>query len=250
MSALLFLHNTFFHLLYSKSFIQQNKTNQNKSNLNGKVFDLRKSLQELNDKMQNEIKKLQSVHAKDRNEWENRERDLLNNLTKAKKEHKKAMQQVTNLKTEIESLNKDVTRINLQATIEMDKLRASHDKAITNMQTDALEVQNNLEIVNSNLETKLHEEKQSSDKLRLDLSKIQKDAAEEIQSIKQKSTIEMMTVKNELNFHKKELEDRNSQIEELYKERSRIRSLAKIQLRLVKSRIKKRFKKIFKRDRK
>lgn len=219
-----------------------------KKDLENKVFDLKKSLQELNEKMQNEIKKLQSINANERSEFERREKELQNDLDKAKSEHKKALQEVSNLKGKVEKLDNEMKRIELKATKEIDELKASHDKAMTSMQMDALEVQSNLEMVNSNLETKLMDEKQHSEQLLMEIRKIQKESAEEIQSIKHKADVDLGTMRKDLALQKNELADRNEQIEELHKERSRVRTLAKIQLGLVKTRIAKRYRKIFRRD--
>ena len=221
--------------------------NANKD-LENKLFDLKKSLQELNEKMQNEIQKLQSINANERSEFERREKELQNDLERAKAEQKKALREVSDLKGKIEELDKEMKRIELQSTKEIDELKASHDKAITNMQMDALEVQSNLEVVNSNLETKLMDEKQHSEQLLFEISKIQKESAEKIQSIKHKAKVDLDTMNNDLNLHKDELADRNEQIEDLHKERTRVRTLAKIQLGLVKTRIAKRYRKIFRRD--
>lgn len=92
------------------------------------------------------------------------------------------------------------------------------------------------------------EEKGASQDLRLDIERIQREAAQEIANIKINADTKVSGLTAKLSFLDSELSDRNVQIDELHDERSSIRTLTKIQLSLLKSRIVKRYKKIVERQ--
>ena len=84
----------------------------------------------------------------------------------------------------------------------------------------------------------------------INISRIQMQASTDLATAKQNFEGRLNVLEKDLLFHKVELQDRNNQIEDLHKERTRVRTLTRIQFGLIKSRVKKRLEKVVKRVRK
>ena len=189
--------------------------------------------------MQNEIEKLQSNYDNDKSLWQKQEEQLRNELDKAQSEQNKANNDIKELNNLMLSLKKDLEDLKHKSMNEKKQLELEKKQ----IETDALEVQNNLEVVNSQLQTKLKDEQITSENLRSDLTTLETEKA----NLLAKTVLvesELQIVEKDLIFHKIELDDRNSQIEVLEDERSSVRTLMKIQYALIKSRIVKRYKKL------
>ena len=221
-----------------------------KEKLKKQVFDLKKSIKSFAIKMENEIEKLQSTHTNERAKWQKQQQQLHNDLDEANLELTKALEEVSELNHIIEDLTKEVSTIITRSEKEMEDLKLNYATEIIQIKNTASEVQGNLEMVNSHLEQKLNEEKKKGEKLREEISRVQRQASEELIVAKQKANMELLAVKQDLTFHQAELNDRNNQIDELYEERSRVRSLTRLQFGLLKSRVVNKYRKIFRREKK
>lgn len=218
--------------------------------LDQKVLDLKDSIKQFKIKMETEIEKLQTNQEEERAKWQKQQKKLYDDLDKAQVELVRALEEVRTLSATVEELTTEIATIIKETEKEVADLKSKHDAKVESMKNEALEVEKNLWEVNSNLESNLTNEKQTVAKLQADISRVQKEAAEEILAVKRQKNIELDGVRKDLMNNKFELSDKKYQVKKLEEERSHVRALSKIQYRLVKSRIVKRAERIFGRGKK
>ena len=130
-----------------------------------------------------------------------------------------ALKQVSELNIQNEKLTLETNRL----VNEIKNMKELHLEEIMQFKDQATQVENNLREIIVDLENNLLAAKEEVKKERDILEK-------------------------EIIFHQLEIEDRNNQIESLHQERSKIRTLLKLQLSIVKSRVAKRYRKFFSRE--
>mmetsp|Transcript_2518 Transcript_2518/g.3588 ORF Transcript_2518/g.3588 Transcript_2518/m.3588 type:complete len:439 (-) Transcript_2518:163-1479(-) len=223
------------------------ETSKEREQLKKEVQSLNESIKKLRLKMKTQINKIQTNFDNEKKQLLTKQYKLQNDLNIAQSELLASLEEVSTLKSTTKELTIEVTRIIHQSEQDQQQLKLSHASNIVSLQKEAKEIQNFLQMDKSNLEQSLQTQQQKNEELREEYNRMSRQAAADMTLVKKQHVEETSALQKEILFHRMEVDDRNRQIEELHNERSKVRTLAGIQFNLVKSRIKNRYKKIFKR---
>mmetsp|Transcript_16513 Transcript_16513/g.20185 ORF Transcript_16513/g.20185 Transcript_16513/m.20185 type:complete len:377 (-) Transcript_16513:181-1311(-) len=187
--------------------------------LSKQVTQLNQSMTKIKTKMENKVEKLKELHGKERTKWTKENEEYKTEIDQTRSELTIALKQVSELNIQNEKLTLEINRL----VNEIKNMKELHLEEIMQFKDQATQVENNLREIIVDLENNLLA------------------AKEEVK--KERDILEKETI-----FHQLEIEDRNNQIESLHQERSKIRTLLKLQLSIVKSRVAKRYRKFFSRE--
>ena len=197
--------------------------------------------------MTKQIEKLQTTFQKEKSQLLTKQYNLQNDLNIAQSELIHALEEVKEIKCTMEDLSKEVVAVVQQSKADEQQLKLSHAEQMATFQKEAKDIQSFLEMDKQQLEQSLQTEQGKMEELRDEYNRFQTKSAADMTLVKQSHTHEVSTLQKEILFHRIELDDRNGQIEELEREREHVRVLAGIQWGIVKTRVKNRYRKIFRR---
>lgn len=213
--------------------------------LTEKVKSLTESMSLFKTKSNEKAKEMEAKHEREREEWETKKASIEKDLEEAKSALFSAVEEVSELTKMQNDLTAEIKRIVDDSHKRQEAMKMEHSTELTKIKTAALEERTQLGLAIKGLEEEKLAAEKHSEKLRMDIDDIKRQARDELIALKTKSDRQIDDVTKDLVFHKIELGDRNDQIENFEAERKSIRVLLRLQARLVKLRVKKRYRKVF-----